>query len=111
MEDESKYYCNTLLALLFCLRLGQTQDLQIWKEAGEETQQIYEKGNMYFNHLFIEKLYLPLFQGCTCDHSGQTSSKPWCSTKVDSSGRHLAGHWGICGDNCTESSFDCKYRY
>ena len=34
--------------------------------------------------------------------------KPWCSTKVDESGNHTAGHWGICGSDCPATSFDCK---
>ena len=24
----------------------------------------------------------------------------WCSTKVDSSGKHTKGNWGNCGSNC-----------
>ena len=37
------------------------------------------------------------FEVCALDESGF-----WCSTKVDSFGRHIGGegHWGTCGLEC-----------
>ena len=35
---------------------------------------------------------------CTTDQD--TEGKLWCSTKVDSNGDHVRGHWGHCGENC-----------
>merc|ERR1719348_2198362 len=32
------------------------------------------------------------YTGCTTADGGQ----PWCSTRVDSSGRHIQGNWGNC---------------
>ena len=35
---------------------------------------------------------------CTTDQD--PDGKLWCSTKVDSKGELIKGHWGYCEDNC-----------
>ena len=35
-----------------------------------------------------------------CTWKGDTSLGAWCSTKVDSNGKHIRGNWGACGPNC-----------
>ena len=35
---------------------------------------------------------------CTTDQD--PDGKLWCSTKVNSNGDHVRGHWGYCGENC-----------
>ena len=34
----------------------------------------------------------------TCKHD--LDNTRWCSTKVDSNGKHQLGHWGNCGEDC-----------
>ena len=29
--------------------------------------------------------------------------KPWCSTKVDETGKHMRGNWGNCDESCLSS--------
>jgi len=38
----------------------------------------------------------------SCTTEGHPEQKPWCSTKVDSQGKHVlgGGHWGLCGKGC-----------
>ena len=38
------------------------------------------------------------FDACTTEKDPE--GKLWCSTKVDSNGDHVRGHWGHCEENC-----------
>ena len=44
-----------------------------------------------------------VYHGCTWEHSAPTAKRPWCSTKIDRSGKHDGGtgNWGFCNLNCT----------
>ena len=36
----------------------------------------------------------------SCTTEKDPEGKLWCSTKVDSNGDHVRGHWGHCEENC-----------
>ena len=40
------------------------------------------------------------FDGITYNQCALDTDGYWCSTKVDSSGEHIEGHWGSCDENC-----------
>ena len=53
-----------------------------------------------------------IYHTCTYDFSHTTYYKPWCSTNVDETGKHVSGrnadgsrNWGICDEN--EKPLDC----
>jgi len=41
-----------------------------------------------------------VFNGTRYNRCAYDSDGFWCSTKVDSTGAHITGNWGICGANC-----------
>lgn len=45
------------------------------------------------------------YHGCTYD----TASEPWCSTKVNENGYHLAGNWGVCPTECPVEKIDPQF--
>jgi len=45
------------------------------------------------------------YYGCTHD----TSTEPWCSTKVNEFGFHLSGHWGVCSEDCPVEEIDPEF--
>jgi len=45
------------------------------------------------------------YYGCTYD----TSTEPWCSTKVNEFGYHLSGHWGVCSEECPVEKIDPEF--
>jgi len=52
------------------------------------------------------------YTSCTWASSEKTDYKPWCSTRVDSSGNHISGNWGNCesGSGCPIPSKTCFTR-
>jgi len=50
------------------------------------------------------------YTSCTWASSEKTDYKPWCSTRVDSSGNHISGHWGNCESGCPIPSKTCFTR-
>ena len=50
-----------------------------------------------------------------CTWEGDSIEGAWCSTKVDSKGKHVSGHgnWGNCGDGCpmTPKITTGRYKY
>ena len=41
-----------------------------------------------------------VYQTCKYDKFDINDNTRWCSTKVDSNGKHEKGHWGNCDENC-----------
>jgi len=46
------------------------------------------------------------YYGCTYD----TSTEPWCSTKVNEFGYHLSGYWGVCSEECPVEEIDPEFE-
>lgn len=40
----------------------------------------------------------------SCTTKGDDEDKAWCSTKTDSTGKHISGNWGHCNDACSGQS-------
>ena len=44
-----------------------------------------------------------VYNSCTDMRKDVTNNKPWCSTKVDETGRYMHGNWGNCDESCLSS--------
>jgi len=51
------------------------------------------------------------YNGCPTDPTDETKTKRWCSTKVDETGKHIAGgdDWGYCTEGCTPEIFPDEF--
>ena len=52
---------------------------------------------------FPFKYYGKVHNSCTDMMKKYTNNKPWCSTKVDETGKHMRGNWGNCDESCLSS--------
>ena len=49
-----------------------------------------------------------VFKGKIYNECRFNSDGFWCSTKVDSTGSHIRGNWGICGSNCPKGKYTLR---
>ena len=51
------------------------------------------------------------YDTCTLKDADKTNNEAWCSTKVDTSGKHVTGKgkWGNCGQGCPFTNVEGKY--
>ena len=49
-----------------------------------------------------------VFNGKKYNECAFDSDGFWCSTKVDSTGTHITGNWGICGSDCPKGKKTLK---